>query len=69
MTASGIAYVVTDLDDFAAALADLCAAIVRRDVAAAWAVVFEIRAHDPDLSAALADFLSFAGLTCEEVPS
>ncbi|MGN9912106.1 hypothetical protein ACTMTJ_31660 [Phytohabitans sp. LJ34] len=63
---SEIGYVATDLDNFAATLADLASAITQREPAAAWSAVFEIRAHDHDLSAALADYLSFTGLTCKE---
>jgi hypothetical protein len=35
--------------------------------AAAWSLAYEVALHDLDLSAALADFLTFAGLTAEEV--
>lgn len=67
MATRGITYAATDLDDFAATLAALATAIERRDHAAAWSLAYEIALHDLDLSAALADFLTFAGLTAEEV--
>ncbi|MEJ3745189.1 hypothetical protein WEI85_18065 [Actinomycetes bacterium KLBMP 9797] len=67
MATPRIAYTATDLDEFAALLTDLAAAILARDTAAVWSAVCEIRGHDNDLSAVLADFLTFAGLTCEEV--
>lgn len=62
-----IAYTTTDLDDLAATLTDLAAAISARDTGGVWSAVVEIRAHDHEVSAALADLMTCAGLTCEEV--
>lgn len=56
---SVIRYVSTDLDEFAAALADLADAIDRRDSTAALEHLERVTAIDPDTGNPLADFLTF----------
>ena len=65
----GIAYTATDLDDFAADLADLAAAVSRADTDTVWSLVCEIGRHDLDLSVALTGFLTCTELARKEVSS
>jgi hypothetical protein len=53
-----LGYRVIDLDEFAAALADLASAIDRRDSAEALDHLDRVTAVDPDTGHALADFLT-----------
>lgn len=65
MTAASLAaltYVGTDLDDFAAALADLAEAIERRDTGDTLTHLDRLAAANPDGADALTDYLTFAGL-------
>jgi hypothetical protein len=52
----------TELDEFAATLADLASAVDRRDGADVLTHLHDIGLHDPDAAAVLGDFLTFAGL-------
>ncbi|MEH1125037.1 hypothetical protein [Micromonospora sp. CPCC 206061] len=60
--AAALTYACTDLDDFAAALADLAEAIERRDTGDTLTHLDRLAAADPDGADALADYLTFAGL-------
>jgi hypothetical protein len=59
---AALAHVCTDLDDYAAALADLADAIDRRDPADTLTHLDRLAAADPDGAATLTDYLTFAGL-------
>jgi hypothetical protein len=60
--AAALVYAGTDLDDYAAALADLADAIDRRDPADTLTHLDRLAAADPDGATAVTDYLTFAGL-------
>jgi hypothetical protein len=64
---AAITYTTTDLDGFAVILADLAAAVDRRDSADALAYLLVIAtAYDQPTATALTDYLTFIGLFEEE---
>jgi hypothetical protein len=63
---SAIAYITTDLDEYADALADLADAIERRDGAAVLEHIERIAACDPDTADTLTDWLSFQDMFEDE---
>ncbi|GLH97135.1 hypothetical protein [Phytohabitans aurantiacus] len=63
---TAITYIATDLDEYAAALADLAEAIERRDGAAVVEHIERIRATDPDTADTLTDWLSFQDMFEDE---
>jgi hypothetical protein len=64
---AAITYTTTDLDGFAVMLADLAAAVDRRDSVDALAYLQIIAVgYDQPTAAALSDYLTFTGLFGEE---
>jgi hypothetical protein len=61
-----LAYVTTDLDEYAAQHADLAEAIERRDSAAVLEHIERLGACDPHTADALADWLSFQDMFEDE---
>jgi hypothetical protein len=63
---TAIAYITTDLDEYAAAVADLADAVERRDSAAVLEHIARIAACDPHTADALTDWLSFQDMFEDE---
>lgn len=63
---TALAYVTTDLDEYAATLADLAEAIERRDSADMLEHIERIAACDPHTADALTDWLSYQDMFDDE---